>query len=112
MVTILTHNLGLKKICARWVPHALSKEQKDNRVRIARQLHLRWRREGESFLNRIITLGETWVRMASQALSEKVKTSKVSTKPLASKLIIIVVYDPAERILVHAIPRDQTVNAE
>ena len=52
---ILADERKMDKICARWVPHCLTQEQKDRRVRTARQLRLRYRREGEDFLRRIIT---------------------------------------------------------
>lgn len=124
VLTILTDNLGLKKICARWVPHALSQEQKDNRVRIARQLRSRWRREGESFLNQIITLDETWVRayepeLKSQSAEwhhkdspKKSRPQKFRQGPSPLKLMIIVAYDSAGVVLVHAVPRERTVNAD
>ena len=32
---ILTEHLHMRKLCARWVPHHLSEEEKANRVRIA-----------------------------------------------------------------------------
>ena len=35
---ILTEELKMRKICARWVPNCLTQEQRDRRVRIARQL--------------------------------------------------------------------------
>ena len=31
---ILTERLGLRKLCARWVPHLLTKEQKAYRVNV------------------------------------------------------------------------------
>ena len=35
---ILKQRLGLRKICARWVPHLLSQAEKDRRVIIASEL--------------------------------------------------------------------------
>ena len=35
---ILRERLGLRKICARWVPHLLTDEQKQSRVRLASQV--------------------------------------------------------------------------
>lgn len=124
VLTILTQKLGMRKICARWVPHALSSEQKENRVRIAQQLRLRWRREGESFLNRIITLDETWVRAYEPELKsqtaewhhkdspKKSRPRKVRQNPSRVKLMVIVAYDSKGVVLVHAIPEEKTVNAD
>ena len=35
---IVKHVLKMKKICARWIPHILTNEQKQTRVRVAKQL--------------------------------------------------------------------------
>ena len=54
--------LNMRIICARWVPHNLKDGNVWQRMETAR-LHLeRYGREGERFLRRIITLGESWVR--------------------------------------------------
>ena len=57
---ILTEDLGLRKITARWMPHLLDTDQKAHRLSIAKHLMLRFRREGDKFLERIITLDEAW----------------------------------------------------
>ena len=38
VLKILREQLGLRKICARWVPHLLTDEQKQSRVRLASQV--------------------------------------------------------------------------
>ena len=38
VLKILRERLGLHKICARWVPHLLTDEQKQSRVRLASQV--------------------------------------------------------------------------
>ena len=35
---ILKQKLGLRKICARWVPHLLSQAEKERRVKTASEL--------------------------------------------------------------------------
>jgi hypothetical protein len=59
---ILTNNLQKRKICARWVPHCLTAEQKQKRLEIATLLKERFNVEGQAFLYRIVTIDETWVR--------------------------------------------------
>jgi histone-lysine N-methyltransferase SETMAR len=57
---ILTETLGLRRVVAKWIPHSLSEEQKNSRVMICRQ-HLRtYRKEGNSFLEKIVAGDETW----------------------------------------------------
>ena len=38
VLKILRERLGLHKICARWVPHLLTDEQKQSRVRLTSQV--------------------------------------------------------------------------
>ena len=38
VLKILRERLGLRKICARWVPHLLTHEQKQSQVRLASEV--------------------------------------------------------------------------
>jgi histone-lysine N-methyltransferase SETMAR len=118
---ILTEELKMRKICARWVPHCLTQEQMDCRLRISRQLRLRYRREGEDFLRRIITLDETWARcyepeLKSQSAewrregSPTPRPKKFRQGPSKIKVMLIVAYDMEGILLVHSVPPKQTVN--
>jgi len=51
-----------RKICARWVPHCLTAEQKQKHLEIATLLKQRFNVEGQAFLYRTDTTDETWVR--------------------------------------------------
>jgi len=53
--------LGFRKVCARWVPCTLSDETKAERVPFSREILVRFEKEGEDFLQKIITGDETWV---------------------------------------------------
>jgi len=58
---ILTKVLGYRKVCAKWVPHSLTMEQKHTRARLSRQ-HLKlFRKNKVDFVRRLITMDETWV---------------------------------------------------
>ena len=59
---ILTSDLQKRKICARWVPHCLTAEQKQKRLEIATLLKQRFNIEGQAFLYRIVAIDKTWVR--------------------------------------------------
>ncbi len=121
---ILTEQLKMRKICSRWVPHCLSDEQKRNRVQIARQLRLRHRREGDAFLNRIVTLDETWARAYEPELKSqssewhhedsppKSRPKKFRQGPSLLKQMLIVAYDRSGIILVHSIAVGRTVNSQ
>ncbi|PSN50216.1 hypothetical protein C0J52_07800 [Blattella germanica] len=62
VLTILRHDLHMRKIAAKWVPHALTEQQKWNRYETCRVNLERYEREGDIMLNRIIAIDETWAR--------------------------------------------------
>jgi len=47
---IIHNRLGFRKVCARWVPKQLTKEQKNNHVAICQCLLDRYAKEGKAFL--------------------------------------------------------------
>ncbi|XP_061178417.1 histone-lysine N-methyltransferase SETMAR-like [Saccostrea echinata] len=58
---ILKENLKLRKVCARWVPHLLSEEQKRIRVEMASQLLTIYEDCDQRRINEIVTGDETWI---------------------------------------------------
>ena len=58
---ILKQRLGLRKICARWVPHLLSQAEKDRRVKIASELLQIYNGCDDKRLCEIVTGDETWI---------------------------------------------------
>ena len=58
---ILKQRLGLRKICARWVPHLLSQAEKDRRVKIASELLQIYDGCDDKRLCEIVTDDETWI---------------------------------------------------
>ena len=50
----------MRKIPAKWVPHALAEQQKWCRYETC-SIHLERYQNGENLLNNIITIDETWV---------------------------------------------------
>ena len=58
---ILTDNLHMSKVSARWVPRLLSDEQKATRVECSTEFLNRFEMEGDQFLDNIITMDETWI---------------------------------------------------
>ena len=61
VITII-HQLGYRKVCARWVPRMLTDQNKETRKTIASEHFQRFQLEGEEFLEKIVTDDETWVR--------------------------------------------------
>ena len=60
VLKILREQLGLRKICARWVPHLLTDEQKQSRVRLASQVTEKYDKCDPHCLEEIVTGDETW----------------------------------------------------
>lgn len=56
---ILHDRLGMNKVCTRWVPKFLTREQKAERMRIAEEL-LCLSQSEPHFYDRIVTLDESW----------------------------------------------------
>ena len=60
--TILKKRLDLRKVCARWVPHLLTEEQKTQRLKCAREL-LKTYKGCNSWVINLLTGDETWVHI-------------------------------------------------
>ena len=58
---LMTENLNMKRICARWVPRLLTENDRQRRVSASQAFLKRWKAGGDNFLNRIITTEETWL---------------------------------------------------
>ena len=61
--TILKKRLDLRKVCAKWVPHLLTEEQKTQRLKCARELLKTYKSYNSWVISNLLTGGETWVHM-------------------------------------------------
>jgi hypothetical protein len=61
VLKILREQLGLRKICMCWVPHLLTDEQKQRRVRLASQVIEKYDKWDPHRLEEIFTSIETWI---------------------------------------------------
>ena len=61
--TILKKRLDLRKVCARWVPHLLTEEQKTQRLKCARELLKTYKGCNSWVISNLLTSDETWVHM-------------------------------------------------
>ena len=61
VLKILREQLGLRKICAHWVPHLLSDEQKQSQVRLASQVTEKYDKCDPHGLEMIVRGDETWI---------------------------------------------------
>ena len=93
MQTILKKCLDQRKVCARWVPHLLSEEQKTQCLKCARELLKTYKGCKSRVIFNLLTGDETWVHMLSHKegliisnVSEKIKNTHVLPRePLVRK---------------------------
>ena len=118
--SIITEQLEMRKLAAKWVPHLLSEEQRQVRVRVCRS-HLQRLRREPGLLNRIVTGDETWCYsfdplLKSQSAEWHTPNSPRPTKAIRSraalKLLHCVFFDFQGVLLNYSMPRGQTVNGD
>lgn len=118
--SIITKDLGMVKVCARWIPRLLTDKQKNERVLVSEEFLRRYRREGERFFNRIITTDESWFYQFDPETKAQSSVWKHSSSPPPKKArvvkskakhMFIVFMDIEGVILLHAVPEGVTVNA-
>ena len=61
--TILKKHLDLRKVCARWVPHLLTEEQKTQCLKYAGELLKTYKGCNRRVISNLLTGDETWVHM-------------------------------------------------
>jgi histone-lysine N-methyltransferase SETMAR len=112
--------LKMRRVCARWVPHDLTDEQRRKRVEICHR-HKAQALADPQFLNSVITCDEFWIRHCDlktkqQSLVWKHKDSpppkKFRMNPSADKIMLILFFDAKGIILQHWVPPGQTVSGQ
>ena len=119
-IKTLREDLYMRKIAVKWVPHALTEQQKWCRYETCIHL-LRYQNEGDNLLNNIITIDETWVRAYEPELKRESaewrhegssQRQKFRQNPSPVKLMVILAYDVQGVMLYHFVPHGETVNAK
>lgn len=117
---ILHDQLNMRRVCARWIPKQLSIEQKLVRAECSKQMIRRFEREGADFLERIVTVDETWISLytpETKAQSTMWKgpgspsPKKFKVTQSAKKQMFVVFFDARGVILAHGVPPGKTVDA-
>lgn len=118
---ILRNKLHKRKLAAKWVPHVLTEEQQENRVRLCASNLRRFRREGNDFLHRIVAGDETWARSFEPELKRQSaewtdegwpRPMKAIRSPTPTKAMHIVFFDVHGLLIDHAVPKGTTVNGD
>lgn len=89
--TILHEELGVRKVCARWMPQNLRTEQKEARVQWCREMLLKFEGGASSLVNDILTGDESWIYSYEPSIAGElgnptrdVCSSRVSEQMVAS----------------------------
>jgi len=83
--TIIHKHLHFRKVSARWVPRQLSAFDRQRRFEGSAELKERFDREGQDFLDRIITCYETWVHHFTLESKQASKQWKHADSPPSKK---------------------------
>lgn len=82
---IIRNELGMTKVSARWVPKLLSTDQKRIRCNVSRENLAIFNADPEQFLQRFITMDETWVHHFEPETKEQSKQWKHQGSPAPKK---------------------------
>lgn len=117
---ILSDDLGMVRVVAQWVPKLLSADQKNERVRICRELLSNYQNHPE-FLQRIIAVDESWFHYhepESKAQSSQWKRHdepppvKAKVAPSAGKRMAVVFWDKGGILQIDWLPKGDTINSQ
>lgn len=116
---IVSSELNMTRVVARWVPKLLTQEMKMERVRICQQLLCNFEHE-ENYLDRFVTGDESWFhyyepesKMQSSVWKTKEEPTPVKAKtvPSAGKRMATVFWDKDGILLIDWLPAGQTINS-
>ena len=119
--TIIHEHLHFRKVSARWVPRELSAFDRHRRVEGCTELKERFDREGQDFLDHVITCDETWVHHFTPESKRASKQWKHADSPpskkfraiaSAGKVMASVFWDKHRVIHVDFLSRGATINSE
>jgi len=118
---MITETLAMSRVSARWVPRLLMADQEENRVKASRQFLQSYQREGDTFLDRIITTDESWFYYLDPETKSQSSVWKHTSSPPPKKArvtksvgkhMFILFMDWKGMLLTHAVPKEETVNAD
>lgn len=118
---ILHNQLGMRKLCARWVPHLLTTDQKQMRKRLSQQSLDRFNRDPTDFVRRFVTMDETWVHHYTPETKQQSKQwvevggsapKKAKSIASAGKVMASVFWDAKGILLIDYLAKGRTITGE
>ena len=113
--TIPKKHLDLRKVCARWVPHLLTEEQKTQRLKYAQGLLKTYKGCNSQVISNLLTGDETWVHMFEpqrrvdnkQWKQKDKKCPCIAKRTTSSKNMLYAIFfnssGPVVQVLVHLV---------
>lgn len=117
--TILTEKLGLRKICARWIPHLLSVEQRQQRVHCCREMLDIFANDTRK-LTDIYTGDEKWFPFFQTRSKEKNRVwlhpdeprpTTLRTHFQSRKRMLTIFFSSSGAVVVDVLPEKQTMTS-
>ena len=118
VLEILCERLGLHRICAHWVPHLLTDEQKQSRVRLALQVIEKYDKCDPRRLEEIVTGDETWIYhfQPDSKAKKKVWVSSEGDRPIivrccktSNHMLYAIFFDSKGPVLQIPVPKGSSV---
>lgn len=115
---ILTENLQMRRVAAKFVPRLLTEQQKEHRVQVCQEL-LEMANDNENFLKQVITGDETWVYgydvetkvQSSQWKTKSSPTPKKARQVKSNVKVMLTVFFDWKGVVYHEfLPRGETIN--
>ena len=117
VLKILRERLGLRKICARWVPNLLTDEQKQSGVRLASQVIEKYDSCDPHPLEEIVTGDETWIYHFQP--DSKVWVSSEGHRPViarrcktSNRMLYAIFFDSKGPVLQIPVPKGSSVTGK
>ena len=121
ILKILREQLGLRKICARWVPHLLTDEHKQSRVRHALQVIEKYDICDPRRLEEIVTGDETWIYhfQPDSRAKNKIWVSSEGDRPViacrcktSNRMLYAIFFDSKGPVLQIPVPKGNSVTGK
>lgn len=121
IISILHEHLGLSKVCARWVPRLLTREQKEFRESASLELMHLYDRDPADFHCRAVTGDESWIYSYDPETKEMSKQwlKKGSNPPIkakvtksAGKTMLTLFFDAEGWLLADFLEKGRTINGQ
>lgn len=118
---ILHNELGVRKLCTRWVPISLNADEKQMRKRMSQHGLNLFEKNPTEFMRRFVTTDETWVHHYTPETREQSKqwaergsslTRKGKSVPSIKKIMASVFWDAKGIILIDYLDKGRAMNGE